>query len=334
MVYRTATSVLLLALGCVVCYGQTSFQEITPGASTRDDVARVLGQPARSISATLFEYNPPAGIARVEVGYSAGSSVVERLEVYFLKPISRSALLQKFNLPQQPAAKTTDAEGKLVEYFGDSSLLTLTYRSADAASGVSHIGYYSKELFARVVAKAPGARQNPGTQAGTSRSGSGTAGLGEMSLPEYMRPPAGGTSVTVDRSGRTVKPSNHPGATGDKDADSVEMEIDLSVDELRRLVGRYQFTITSVPGLKLAVVGLVAGKLKLTMGSVSNTLVPIAGDDFVVGDQGESEVLRFKVAGKPGVKVYFQISGDKIERLFMIEHQRQPKRFSVATPQP
>src|SRR5438105_15618316 len=123
MMYKTATSVLLLALGCVVCNGQTSFQEITPGTSTRNDVTSVLGQAVRTISATLFEYKPPAGIARVEVEYGAGSSVVERIEVYFLRPISSSALMQKLdlksafiNLPRADA-QGKNSEGKLVEYF-------------------------------------------------------------------------------------------------------------------------------------------------------------------------------------------------------------------------
>ena len=70
------------------------------------------------------------------------------------------------------------------------------------------------------------------------------------------------------------------------------------------------------------------------MGSAANTLVPIAGEEFAIVDQAGSEVVAFKVTGKPGVKVYFQVTDDKVERLFMIEHQRRPKRFSSALPRP
>ena len=147
---------------CTTCFGQSSFQEVTPGASTRNDVARALGQPVRTISTTLFEYKPPAGIAKIEAEYRAGSAIVERLEVYFVRPVSRPAMIKQFNLPQQADARKTDAEGKLVEYFGGSSLLALVYASADAASGVSHIGYYSPELFEKRAGKAAmGDRRKP-----------------------------------------------------------------------------------------------------------------------------------------------------------------------------
>jgi hypothetical protein len=376
MSYKLSGILFFALISCATGFGQSSFQEITPGTSTRNDVARVFGQPVRAISATLFEYNPPSGIARVEVEY-AGSSVVRRIEVYFVIPVSRSALINRFNLSPHAESMNSNPAGRLMEYFGDSALLVLTYAAADANSGVNSIGYYSRELFDDTSAKA-GRRQSPGTQAGASQN-LGAAALGEMNLPEYMRPPAGNTWATAGRSGRTstsggnstpahssetkrttatkrsdpssggrspmtmttrsddgldIRASNHAGANRSNDADSVEVEIDLSADELRRLVGRYEFTEAREPGLKLAVVGLAGGKLKLTMGSVSGILVPIAEDDFVVGDQGEGEVVRFKVAGRPGVKVYFHLTGDKIERLFMIEHRRQPKRFSFAIPKP
>src|SRR5438128_7618619 len=148
MIKRIVITIFWLVLAYMPCLGQTSFQGLTAGTSTRSDVARVLGQPVRTISTTLSEYNPPAGIAKVEVAYSAGSDLVERMEVYFLKPISRPALIQKFNLSQRADESRTNAEGKLVEYFADSSLLALTYAAADTSSGVSHVGYYSQKLFA------------------------------------------------------------------------------------------------------------------------------------------------------------------------------------------
>jgi|GEM_PF-4575012 len=145
---RTLLTIALL-LSATACFGQSSFQEITPGTSTRSDVARVFGQPLRTISASRFEYKAPDGIAKLEIEYGAGSSVVERLEVYFVRPVSRAALIKKFNLPQQADKKKTSAEQKLVEYFGGSSLLALTYESGDVSSGVSQMGYYSRQLLER-----------------------------------------------------------------------------------------------------------------------------------------------------------------------------------------
>jgi hypothetical protein len=151
MTYKLFGILLFTLISCATCFGQSSFQGLTPGTSTRNDVARVLGQPVRTISTTRFEYSPPAEIARVEVEYGAGSSVVERLEVYFLKPISRPALIKQFNLPDQADSRITDAEGKLLEYFGGESLLVLTYAAADESSGASRVGYYSRELFNSIV---------------------------------------------------------------------------------------------------------------------------------------------------------------------------------------
>ncbi|MCI0488279.1 MAG: hypothetical protein L0229_16950 [Blastocatellia bacterium] len=177
MTNKFFTIILFAFVSCATCFGQSPFQGLTPGASTRSEVANVLGQPVRTISATLFEYNPPAGIARVEVKYQADGDRVERIEVYFLRPVTRAALLQKFNLPEQADAKATNAEGNLVEYYATPSLLALTYASADTGGGVSRIGYYSRELFER-AATADGrlpSEGRPGNPPGITASDSGTA---------------------------------------------------------------------------------------------------------------------------------------------------------------
>lgn len=147
--------VLFTLLSCATSFGQSSFQEITPGTSTRDDVARALGQPVRSISATLFEYNPPAGITKVEVEYAEESALVGRIEVYLRKPISRRALITKFELPDDADTHETDKTGNLVEYFAGSELLVLTYAAADSSSGITRVGYYSRGFFGSAVSEKP-----------------------------------------------------------------------------------------------------------------------------------------------------------------------------------
>ena len=364
-----------LVLAGAATFGQTLFQGLAPGVSTRSDVARVLGPPVRTISVTHFEYNPPAGIAGVETHYSESSSLVERIDVRFLKPISRSALIAKFNLPQQATAQTLTEDGKRVEYFGDRALLAITYASSDTSSGASQIAYYSRDSFQNAVARItdrpstpPRSKPSEGDSANNSSSG-----RAPINLPPVMFPP-GTNSASVDRTGRAstsdgnsadsastkrtpttprsdpslngsstmtvtrrsdgfvIQPSTKPREVEDSDAGPVETEMSLSVAELRKLVGNYRFTQTSIPGLKLALIGLVSGKLRLTMGSASHALTPLVGNDFVVGETGD--VLSFKAADKSGVKVYFLISDDKIVRLYILETQRQPKRFSIAVPQP
>ncbi len=132
------------------CIGESAFQDITPGSSNRSDVERVLGRPLRSINTTVFEYKAPESIGKLEVEHRAGSAVVERIEVYFIKPISRAALIKKLNLQQADATKT-NAEGQLVEYFGGSAMLALTYPAGDVSSGVSQMGYYSRQLRASAL---------------------------------------------------------------------------------------------------------------------------------------------------------------------------------------
>jgi tetratricopeptide (TPR) repeat protein len=168
MITRTASIVFLALLACIACHGQSSFQGLTSGKSTRANVERVLGQPVRKVSETLSEYTPLAGTGKVYVQYRQKSQVVERMEVLLLKPILRSALMRDFKLPQQSSARKTDAKGRLVEYFGGSALLVLTYATADESGGVTNIGYYSRELFNSTVASAP-ANQGPNTSASNIR---------------------------------------------------------------------------------------------------------------------------------------------------------------------
>lgn len=244
--------IIFLLLISTSSFGQSSFQGITPGTSTRDDAARVLGQPVRTVSATRFEYRPPAGIARVEVEFGAGSSVVERLEVYFLKPISRSALIKQLGLSQQADARKTDAEGSLIEYFGGSSLLGLTYASGDVGSGVSRIGYCSREMFERES----GIRQNiPQAQATYSswekldmcetawerycdtwvRQGDSWRGWG---VP--LKITVNGNSVRVDRSDRTGLRATYMGTIS---GNRIQGTVDFCCDGLGNRRGTWEATI-------------------------------------------------------------------------------------------
>lgn len=63
-----------------------------------------------------------------------------------------------------------------MEYFGGSSFLVLTYEAADESSGVSRIGYYSRESFASAAVTAGGELPGggrPGNLPGVATSDSG-----------------------------------------------------------------------------------------------------------------------------------------------------------------
>ena len=72
---------LMIFLAYVSCFGQTSFQGLTPGKSTRADVERVLGQPINKVSETLIEYRARPFTSKVFVQYRKDSPVIERIEV-------------------------------------------------------------------------------------------------------------------------------------------------------------------------------------------------------------------------------------------------------------
>ncbi|MBI3669366.1 MAG: hypothetical protein HY237_06280 [Acidobacteria bacterium] len=170
MLRKTLGTLLFSLLVCAACSAQTGFQGLVPGQSTQDETVRVLGPPVRTITAEVLEFSPQAGTGKIEVEVRKGSGVVERIEVHFLEPIVRSALLEQLSLPASPEVQRTNKEGKLVEYYGGSALLALTYASSEASSGVASLGYYSRELFENA---ASGSRADPGAGFGATNPQTG-----------------------------------------------------------------------------------------------------------------------------------------------------------------
>jgi PAN domain-containing protein len=140
-----AVLVWLVALSSV-CVAQTSFQDLTPGASTRGDVERALGAAVRPLGASGAEYRAPESMSKVEVWYDA-SSVVERIDVYLSQPVTRRALLVPFGLPAAEGVRKV-VGGKLIEYFTAPALLAFTYVSSDEASGVTTVEHFAPASFA------------------------------------------------------------------------------------------------------------------------------------------------------------------------------------------
>lgn len=143
MMKKAASIGFWVMLISTTCFGQMSYQGISPGISLRSDVSKAFGQPLTAVSETLLQYTPPRedpGVDKLYVQYRKGTQIVERLETLLLRPLSRAQLVKQFGLPQQADAKKTDANGRLQEFFGP-RLLVVTYLSSDPASGVSRLGY-------------------------------------------------------------------------------------------------------------------------------------------------------------------------------------------------
>jgi len=151
---------LLLALLAMAPAARIStYKGLQPGKSTRAEVDAALGQPARSLSATVFDYGLADGSGSIQVEFRA-NGVVERIERRFNRPVSRAALLRSMALPDSAEERGTTKAGKLVEYFGDVHSLALTYAGAEARSGVVSVGYYSMELYEKGLGQA----RNPTVQ--------------------------------------------------------------------------------------------------------------------------------------------------------------------------
>src|ERR1700687_5346324 len=143
---RCITTAIILLLACLPGLGQSKYNnQIQPGLNTRADVDAALGHPVRAINANQLKSPPPAGASRLTVLYRSGSNVVELIQLDFPNT-SRASMLQALKLPDRPDA-TAITQGHLIEYFGGNRFLSLAYASAEQRSGVTVLGYYSRELF-------------------------------------------------------------------------------------------------------------------------------------------------------------------------------------------
>ena len=153
MTNKTSIIILLMLLSCATCFGQSSFKGLTPGKSTKEDVERVLGRPVRQLSETLSEYKS-RGTEQIFVQYIDRSAEVARIEATYPEAIERSSVLGSVNLPARSMGWQVNSKNRLEEYFA-APCVVLTYVGSDASSGVSRIGYYSRQLFENTSSKLP-----------------------------------------------------------------------------------------------------------------------------------------------------------------------------------
>jgi hypothetical protein len=142
--------------------GQSAFNGLTPGKSTRANVENLMGPPVRQLSETLSEYKSSQRTEQVFVQYVPDSDEIARIELTYAYAIKRSAALGSANLPARSTGWQINSKNRLEEYFSP-AFVVLTYMGADVSTGVTRIGYYSRQLFENSFAKLPpgSSKQSP-----------------------------------------------------------------------------------------------------------------------------------------------------------------------------
>jgi hypothetical protein len=153
MTNKISIMILVLLLSCAACVGQTAFHGLIPGKSTKTEVEKALGRPVRQLSETLSEYKS-RGTEQIFIQYTSGSAEVARIEATYPEAIERSSVLGSVNLPARSMGWQINSKNRLEEYFS-APCVVLTYVGAEASSGVSRIGYYSRQLFENASSKLP-----------------------------------------------------------------------------------------------------------------------------------------------------------------------------------
>jgi hypothetical protein len=176
---RTLTVILFVLFTSVICFGQSSFNGLTPGKSTRAEVERVLGQPVKKVSATLSEYAPRqlkltnAGVTlnsgKIYVQYRDGlpAAIAERIELLLCARDERSieirnseckvlSMHDEYDRGPDSALSGGALDAyqsvgdKIIWYFGPPRYMTRTdihKASATGSSSEVRWGFYSKELY-------------------------------------------------------------------------------------------------------------------------------------------------------------------------------------------
>ena len=167
MTGRAFGIIFFALIACATSFGQSSFQGLTPGRSTKADVERALGQPIRSASRTLVEYRSPAESGRLFVQYgdeSAAAAVVERIELTCFTGRSNSRseydlCVSALNLERLQGV-LPDAESRtpkqqgftIVRYFGAPQFTAWTHIAKGVEAEV-RLAFYSEGLYQSAAPK-------------------------------------------------------------------------------------------------------------------------------------------------------------------------------------
>jgi tetratricopeptide (TPR) repeat protein len=148
--------VLIFIFPAIFSYAVTSYKGIQPGKTTKEEVSGILGEP-KEINSSTYEYSTSQqNTERIVIEYK--ESIVDKIDVHFLKAISKSGFAKVTKLPENPTFEGESPEGKLLEYYGGKYSQILTYNGKTAKSGVKVVSYLSRDRFESIpkeVAKKP-----------------------------------------------------------------------------------------------------------------------------------------------------------------------------------
>lgn len=150
VVLRLLAIALAIGSGSVALSAVTRWKGLEPGRSTRVEVEKILGAPARAITPRLVVYEGQPGIGRIVAEYRE-DSVVNRIEINLLQPVARAGLIENFKLVSIKSLQKPQPDGKAAEYFGETASLVFFYDSPSLESGIARIGFYSRALFDQVT---------------------------------------------------------------------------------------------------------------------------------------------------------------------------------------
>jgi hypothetical protein len=198
---RNLFIIFFIVMSAITCLGQSSFQGLTPGKSTRANVENLMGRPVRQLSETLSEYKSSQRTEQVFVQYVRDSDEIVRIEVTYAYAIERSAALGSANLPERSTRWQINSKNRLEEYFSQ-ALVVLTYMGTDVSTGVTRIGYYSRQLFESSLAKLPpgSAKETPGLNR--------LAAAADNPVRGQPQPTAGNYDDLISRANRALQASD------------------------------------------------------------------------------------------------------------------------------
>lgn len=231
------SALLVLIAATAYSHAQSAYRGIMPGTSTKAQAERVLGSPAKAVSATLSEYAGTSEVDKIYVQYRADSSVVERIELLYGEGVSKGEIVAKFKLPTESAWKV-NARGNVEEYYSGRNIV-LTFEGEDKSGGVRRVGHYSPELFATVL---PSGETKPvGNSADKGPTRTSVTGMPEPPA-EWMRAiPIGESNTMITR----------------KDPDRDSTRTSVANADLDAYVGIYEFRAASTPA------GLATGSVEV-----------------------------------------------------------------------
>lgn len=203
----------LILLSAQKAYTVTKYKGIQPGLSTKEQVSDVLGAPTQKLNDSAYEYGPNTGIDKYIIEYSEdeeGKAVVDRLDMYFSKPVTRKALAGQMKLPDKPDKDGANSVGKLVEFYGGKKSLVLTYQSEAEKSGVKMVSFLSRNRFEEGPGEPITARTPVPREEGEGRETPPVAGKPSVEAKIHLQ--QGMTYVTLAQANPKKKKENYKNA--------------------------------------------------------------------------------------------------------------------------